>query len=107
MNFKDAQLQKWYDWHLSEATDASEDQRQVHALIATHGVFLMLDGPHSERVHEMIEHLLSAQMRPGLRRWYQRSDAGTDSTTIEFRDLLSQLAEERFEGTSESSRKLP
>ncbi len=107
MNFKDAQLQKWYDRNLSEATDASEDLRQVRALIATHDVFLMLEGPHSERVHETIEHLLSAQMLPGLRRWYQRSGAGTDSTTIEFRDHLSRLAEERLEGTSESPRKLP
>jgi hypothetical protein len=97
MNFSDAQLQRHYDKNLSEASDASEDLRQVRALIAAHDVFRMFEGPHSARVHEAIEHLRSAQMRPKLRQWYQRPGAETDSATIELRDLLSQLTGERLE----------
>ena len=103
MNFRDRQLQKHYDQSLSEASDASEDLREVRALIATHDVFQMFEGPHSARVHETIEHLLSAQMRPGLRRWYQRPGAGADSATLEFRDQLSRLTGERLEITAETS----
>ena len=49
--FRDRQLQKHYDQSFSEASDASEDLRQVRALIATHDVFQMFEGPHSARVH--------------------------------------------------------
>jgi hypothetical protein len=96
-------VQRHYDKNLSEARDASEDLRQVRALIATHDVFQMFEGPHSARVHETIEHLLMAHVRPGLRRWYQRPGAETDSATREFRDQLSQLTGERLEITVETS----
>jgi len=101
--FRDRQLQRHYDQRLSEASGGSEDLRQVRALIAAHDVFQMFEGPHSARVHEIIEHLLSAQMRPGLRRWYQRPGAETDSATLEFRDQLSRLTGERLEITDEIS----
>jgi hypothetical protein len=97
MNFKDAQLRKCYDDRLVEAGEASGDLRQVHALIATHDLFQMLEGSHSLRVHETIEHLLSAELRPGLRRWYQRSGVETDYAAMEFRERLSRLAGERLE----------
>src|SRR5580765_2386488 len=100
MNFRDAQLQKSYERNLREASDASEDLRQVRALLATHDVFQMLEGPHSARVHETIDHLLSPQMRSGLRRWYQRSGAEIDSAAIKFREQLSQLAREQLEITA-------
>ena len=99
MNFKDTQLQQCYDRNLVEADDASVELCRVRALIATHDFFQMLEGAHSIRVHETIEHLLSA----GLRRWYQRCGAETDSGTIEFREQLSQLAGERLEMTAEIS----
>jgi len=103
MNFRDTQLQKHYDQSLSEASDVSEDLRQIRALIATHEVFQMFEGPHSARVHETLEHLLSAEMRRGLRRWYQRHEAETDSATLEFRGQLSQLTGEQLEITAEIS----
>jgi len=102
VNFKDTQLQQCYDHNLVEAGDAPEDQRQIHALIATHDFYQMLEGAHSVRVHETIEHLLSEGLRPELRRWYQRSGAGTDSAAIEFRDQLSRLAGERLENANEN-----
>ena len=102
MNFEDTQLQKCFDGQLAEAAETSEDLRQVCALIATHDVFQMLEGTHSARVHATIDRLLSAQMRPALRRWYQRPGAGTDYATVEFRDQLSRLAEERLENANEN-----
>lgn len=97
MNFKDTQLQQCYDRNLVEAGDASGDLRQVRALIATHDFYQMLEGDHSARVHETMEHLLSAGLRPELRRWYQQPGAGTDYATVKFRDHLSRLAGERLE----------
>jgi len=97
LNFKDTQLQQCYDRNLVEAGDVCEDLRRIHALITTHDFYQMLEGAHSIRVHETIEHLLSTGLRPGRRRWYQRSGAGTDSAAIEFREQLSQLAGERLE----------
>jgi len=97
VNFKDTQLQLCYDRNFLEASDVSVDLRQVRALIGTHNLFQMLEGAHSTRVHETIEHLLSTRLRPGLRQWYQRSGAEQDSTTVEFREQLSRLAGERLE----------
>lgn len=103
MNFRDRQLQKYYDQSLREASDVSEDLRQIRALIATHEVFQTFEGPHSARVHKTLDHLLSAEMRLGLRRWYQRPGAETGSATVEFRNQLSRLAGERLENTVEIS----
>ncbi len=97
MNFTDPQLQKCYDKNLAEASDSSGDLREVSALMAMHELFAMLEGPHSARVHETIEHLLSARMRPGLREWYQRSGADLDAAADGFRERLSQLIGERLE----------
>jgi len=101
VNFKDPQLQQCYDRYLVDADDAAGNLRQVRALIATHDLFQMIEGAHSPRVHETMEHLLSAPIRPGLRQWYQRSGAETDSTTVEFREQLSRLAGERLEKVTE------
>lgn len=101
MKFKDTQLQKSYDGYLGESADASEGLRQMRALMATHDLFRTLEGPHSARVHETIDHLLSPQMRAGLRQWYQRSDAETDSAAVGFRDELSRLAGEQLEVPTE------
>jgi hypothetical protein len=97
INFTDPQLQTCYDGNLREAGDVAEDLRQVRALMTTYQVFLMFEGPHSSRVHESIQHLLLPELRPGLRRWYQRADAETGPVAVQFRDHLSQLAGENLE----------
>ncbi|MBI4658738.1 MAG: hypothetical protein HY735_07785 [Verrucomicrobia bacterium] len=96
MTFTDPQLQQCYDSNLAKADDSSDEQRQVRALLAAHDLFQMLEGPHSARVHETIEHLLLPALRPGLRRWFQRSGAVHDRATIEIRNHLSQLVEEKL-----------
>ena len=100
VEFNDPQLQQCYDRNLREAGDASGDLGPVRALMAAHDLFQMLEGAHSARVHETIEHLLSARLRPGLRRWYQRSGSAPDVATVEFREQLSQLAGEKLEDGS-------
>jgi len=97
MNFADPQLQKCYESNLAEAGGSFDELRQVRAMIATHELFEMLEGSHSPRVHETIEHLLLPGLRPELRRWYQRSAANTDPTAVALRDHLSQLAGEKLE----------
>lgn len=102
MNFGDAQLQKCYEGQLVAAGETSDELRQVCALIATRELFMAFEGAHSVRVHETLERLLSAKMRPALRRWYRRPGAGTDCATLEFRDQLSRLAGERLENANEN-----
>jgi hypothetical protein len=101
VTFQDTQLQQCYDTHLSEVDGSLEDLGPVSALIATYNWFVTLEGEHSARVHETINCLLSAPMRPALRRWYGRSDAAMDFTAIDFRSRLSRLAGERFDSTPE------
>jgi hypothetical protein len=77
--------------------DAADELCQVRALMATHDWFQMLEGPHSNRVHDMIDLLLLPEFRSGLRRWYRRPGSNLDANAITFRDLLSQLAGEKLE----------
>jgi hypothetical protein len=97
VNFSDSQLQECYERNLAEVPNLCAEQRQVSALIAAHDLFEMLEGSHSSRVHETIEHLLLPGLRPGLRRWYQGSGVERDPAAVALRDHLSQLAGERLE----------
>ena len=103
MKFTDDQLQKCYDQNFAAAKDGSEPLRQVHALIGVYDWFQMLEGQHSSRVHQVIDHLLLPEVRAGLRKWYQRPGAETDSATIEFRTQLNRLAGEQLEIPAEFS----
>lgn len=101
MIFRDLQLQQCYDAHLGKVGNSLGDLGPVYAIIATHNWFAMLEGVHSARVHETIDRLLSTEMRPALRHWYQRSGLEMDSIAIEFRNQLSRLAGERLESVPE------
>lgn len=101
INFTDTQLEACFELNFADAGGVSDELRQVGALITTHNWFRMIEGPHSARVHETIEHLLSPGLRPGLHRWYRRPGANLGSAAIEFRDQLSQLAGERLDVVEE------
>jgi hypothetical protein len=103
VTFQDPQLQRCYDTHLGEVGNTLENLGEVHSLIATHDYFVALEGNHSARVHETIDCLLSAPMRPSLRLWYGRAAVPMDSTALEFRNLLSRLTGERLDTTPEIS----
>jgi hypothetical protein len=106
VTFTDAQLQRCYDQNFAEAKDGLEPLRQVHALIGVYDWFQMLEGKHSPRVHAVIDHLLLPDLRGGLRGWYQRPGAETDSATIEFRTQLNHMTGEQLEKRAEVSRDL-
>ena len=97
LSFTDAHLQKCYDSNLAVTDGLAQDLREIRALIATRELFQMLDGPHSIRTHEIMEHLVSAELRPALRRWYQRPAAETKSFSTEFRNALNKLTGEQLE----------
>jgi hypothetical protein len=101
MIFQDTQLQQCYDAHLGKVGNSLGDLGPVYALVATYDWFVMLEGTHSARVHETIDHLLSTEMRPALRHWYGRSGLEMDSIAIEFRNQLSRLSGERLESAPE------
>jgi glucose-6-phosphate dehydrogenase assembly protein OpcA len=101
VKFTDSQLQRCYENHFAASPDLEGQEREVSALIASHDLFQMLEGPHSSRTHELVDHLLLPELRPGLRRWYQRADANWDSAAVELRDQLSRLAGEQFEPATE------
>ena len=97
MNFTDTQLQAGFELYLTGARDVPNELREVSALLATHAWFRMLEGPHSPRVQETIERLLSPALRPGLHQWYRRPGAKLGPAETAFRDQLSQWAGERLE----------
>jgi len=97
VNFSDSQLQKSYDLNLAAVIGSSEEVRQVCALIAVHDFFQMIEGPHSARVHEIMERLLSPQARAGLRDWYRQCGSQLNASAMAFRDQLNTLTGERLE----------
>jgi hypothetical protein len=92
MNFTDPELRKCYEAGVAEASSCPTELRSISALIAAHDTFEMLEGPHSARVHEAIQHLLLPRSRGALRLWYKR--AGASDKPSELRMHLSQLAGE-------------
>jgi hypothetical protein len=96
VTFTDTQLQACFERNLRE-TEATDELRQVRALMATYDWFTVLEGPHAQRVHDTIDLLLSRELRPSLQRWYRRPGACLEGAeVIAIRDHLSQLAGEKL-----------
>ena len=91
MNFTDPELRTCYEASLAEPSSCPAELRSISALIAAHDTFQMLEGPHSARVHEAIQHLLLPRSRAALRLWYKRAGASDTANTTELRMHLSQL----------------
>jgi hypothetical protein len=94
MNFTDPELRKCYEARLAELSSCPAELRSTSALIAAHDTFQMLEGPHSARVHEAIQHLLLPRSRAALRLWYKRAGASDTANSSELRMHLSQLTGE-------------
>lgn len=103
MKFKDPQLQRCHERNVAGTDNDSTDLHEVHALIDTHDSLVKLEGIHSLRVHETIDRLLSAKLRPALRRWYGPTAVEMNSTAIEFRNQLSRLTGEKLENIAKMS----
>jgi hypothetical protein len=95
--FTDTQLQACFERNLTD-TDATDELRQVRALMATYDWFRVLEGPHAPRVHDTIDLLLSRELRPSLQRWYRRPGACLEGAgAVAIRDYLSRLAGEKLD----------
>ena len=77
--------------------DSDEQQRQIGSLMATFGWFRRAEGEQSLRTQETKELLLSKEMRPALRHWYQHFGNKMNPAAMEFREHLSELAGEKFD----------
>lgn len=74
-----------------------DDERPVFALMDAYGWFRLIDGDQTAKIQEIVDHLLSPELRPALKSWYRRHKTGsTNNAFNEFRDRLSELAGEKF-----------
>jgi hypothetical protein len=96
MTFRDPKLQAHCERVTALVSDCPVEQRPVLGLIDALYWFRLVEGEDSPRVAEALEHLLSAELRPALRQWYQRWGSHMNEAAIEFRDRLSDLAGEKF-----------
>ncbi|HSU57614.1 MAG TPA: hypothetical protein VLT36_26465 [Candidatus Dormibacteraeota bacterium] len=97
VNFKDKELERVYELNFRAVKDSEgEDQRQICGLLAAFDWFRLIEGDQSPRVQEARDILLSAEMRPALRRWYRRFGNNMNPAAMELREQFTQLAGERF-----------
>jgi hypothetical protein len=96
VDFTDPRLKRSYDNHFDEIQALSDEQRQVHALMGVYDLAQVLGGFDSPGVHETIWHLLLPQLRPELRRWYQRADPPKNDAAVLLRSYLNSFLREAF-----------
>jgi hypothetical protein len=96
MKFRDKEVEQIYQKNFQCLQDSDEQQRQIGSLMAAFGWFRRAEGEQSLRTQETKELLLSKEMRPALRHWYQHFGDNMNPAAMEFREHLSELAEERF-----------
>jgi hypothetical protein len=96
MTFRDPKLQEHCERAVAIVAGCPSQQRPVLALLDACDYFRRIEGENSPRFAEALEHLLSAELRPALREWYQRFGNNMNPTALRFRDQLGKLAGERF-----------
>ncbi len=96
MTFRDGKLQQHCGRAAAVVSSCPPEQLPVLRLLDAWDWFRVTEGEDSPRAVEAIEHLLSAELRPALRQWYQRFGADMNENAIHSRDRLSELAGERF-----------
>jgi len=96
VNIRDPKLQEHCTRAAAAVSSYPPDQLPVLGLLDAWYWFRVTEGEDSPRAAEAVEHLLSAELRPALRRWYQLHGADMNDNAIEFRDRLSKLAGELF-----------
>jgi hypothetical protein len=97
LKFKDEQLQNHFERTMAlPVGNLPDEQRPIFALMEACDFFRLAEGQQSPKILEAIEHLLSPELRPGLRNWYQRFGDQINPAATGFRDRLSTLAGEKF-----------
>jgi hypothetical protein len=96
MTFRDPQLKQHCERAEAVVKGCPAEQLPVLGLLDAWYWFRLTEGEESPRVAEAVEHLLSPELRPALRQWYQRLGADMNENADRFRDRLSELAGEKF-----------
>ena len=96
MNILDERLRKHYDRTISVITGFPDDEVPVCALMDAWFWFQLIEGENSVAATEALELLLTAELRPAVRKWYRRSGDGMNPHAMKFRDELSKQAGEVF-----------
>ena len=96
MIYADTKLQQHVERAAALMTSLPEEQRPICGLLDAHRWFGLVEGEQSPRAVESLRLLLSPELRPALRQWYQRCGENMNPNALEFRARLSTLAGERF-----------
>ena len=96
MIFRDEKLQQHVERVSAVVGGCPPNQAPIIALLDAWYRFRFVEGENCPRVAEAIEHLLSPELRPSLRQWYQGIGNDMDENAVCFRDHLSELAQEEF-----------
>jgi hypothetical protein len=96
VRFTDSEIQQVYERNYGCLGGLPEDQRQIAGLMAVYDWARLIRDEESSPVAEALAFLLSAEMRPALRRWYIRSGSNMNEAALEFRERLARLTGESF-----------
>lgn len=97
MTFQHPDLQQYYDKIMAlKVTGLPDSDRSVLALMAAYDRFRNANGEESAEVQEIVQKLLSSELRPVLRNCYRRWGDKINPAAAEFRRRLSELAGEKF-----------
>ena len=97
MTFTDPRVQAHYDGAVGvEWVPCPAEERPVRALIDAYYRFELEHGEDSQQVKELTEAVLSPELRPALRSWYQRMRPKIHGHAVTVRERLGHLAGESF-----------
>lgn len=95
MTIVDADLRQHVERVCALGMGTSPQQQFVMALLDAWWVFYHLHGEETLAVRECVNILVSVELRPAVRQWYQDCDAhGMNPAAAAFRARLSQIAGE-------------
>ena len=96
MTIQDPELRAHVDRIAAIAAGLPKVLRPVCGLMNACDFYSRARGPDSAQVREAVEWLVSEELRPALRSWYQRCGDDMNPAALEFRQRLSELAGERL-----------
>jgi hypothetical protein len=96
MTIADPQLRAHVERVVALMTSLPVDARPVCGLLDAYDWYGRVEGEGSPQAREALQLLLSEELRPALRAWYQRCGSNMNPAALEFRQQLSRLAGERF-----------
>jgi hypothetical protein len=96
MVITDPQLKAHVERVVSLMTSLPAELRPACGLMDACDWFTHIEGEQSPRSKEALKLILSDDMRPALRPWYQRAGDNMNPAALEFRERLSTLAREKF-----------